>query len=516
MSQSKVRVRFAPSPTGPLHIGGVRTALYNYLFAKKYGGTFLLRIEDTDQKRFVEGAEEYIIESLKWLNILPTEGVGLGGDLGPYRQSERKDIYPKYTQQLLDAGHAYYAFDTPEELTAKRLEAEAEKQVFKYSSASRMEMKNALSLGDAEAKKLIDSGTPWVIRLKIPADEQVVFQDQVRGEVTYSTNELDDKVLMKTDGLPTYHMANIVDDHLMEISHVIRGEEWLPSTPTHVLLYRYLGWEETMPEFFHLPLILKPTGKGKMSKRDGAKLGIPVFPIDYVVNGILDAPGFREKGFLPQAVINFLVLLGWNPGTDQEVFSLEDLATIFDPKRINKSGARYDFDKAKWFNQQYIMMANDDELAAMARPVFEAQGYHPDDHLLKNICRLLKERVTSIAEFWDQGYYFFEDVTEFDNEKIVRKKWKPVSRGLLEDLMTRIDGLEDYNAEAIENTVKAYMEETGIGFGDVLPFLRLGVSGTMKGPPVFEIMELIGKQTVSHRMKAGFDKFDAIKSQQNQ
>ncbi len=511
MSDQKVRVRFAPSPTGPLHIGGVRTALYNYLFAKQQGGTFILRIEDTDQTRFVEGAEEHIIESLRWCGILPTEGVSFGGDFGPYRQSERKDMYGKYAQQLVDAGYAYYAFDTPEELTSKRKEAEANKLVFKYDVSSRKEMKNSLTLSQNEVKSLIDNGTPWVIRLRIPENEIIKFTDGVRGEVTYNSKELDDKVMLKTDGLPTYHLANIVDDHYMQISHVIRGEEWLPSTPTHILLYRYLGWEDTRPAFYHLPLLLRPTGNGKLSKRDGAKFGFPVFAHNFVkADGELDAEGFKEYGFLPQAVINFLSLLGWNPGTEQEMFSMDELVKAFDLNRINKSGARYDYDKAQWFNQQYLMSSSDETLAALAKPVFAEHGHHPDDQRLTRICQLLKERLVTTKDFWNKGSYLFEPVTAFDNEKIVRKKWKPASRSLLEQLMSQLIGLADFEASAIETTIKAFMEENGIGFGDVLPFLRLGLSGTMKGPSVFDIMEILGKQESNKRMTTAFDRFEAI------
>jgi len=509
MSDQKVRVRFAPSPTGPLHIGGVRTALYNYLFAKQQGGTFILRIEDTDQTRFVDGAEQHIIESLRWCGILPTEGVSFGGDHGPYRQSERKEIYGKYAQQLVDSGHAYYAFDTPEELTAKRTAAEAEKQVFKYGADTRKEMKNSLTLSESEVKALMDAGTPWIIRLKIPENELITFTDGVRGEVTYNSKELDDKVMLKADGLPTYHLANIVDDHYMEISHVIRGEEWLPSTPTHVLLYRFLGWNQ--PDFYHLPLILRPTGKGKLSKRDGAKFGFPVFALNYYnPQGELDAEGFKEFGFLPQAAINFLAFLGWNPGTEQEIFSMDELVKAFDLTRINKSGARYDFDKALWYNQQYLMQSSDAELAALAKPVFAAHGHTPDDALLTRICQLLKERVVTAEDFWNKGSYLFEPVTAFDNEKIVRKKWKPASKGLLESLMSQLIGLADFEAAVIETTIKTFLSDNGIGFGDVLPFLRLGLSGTMKGPSVFEIMEILGKQESNKRMTAAFNKFEAI------
>ncbi len=506
---SKVRVRFAPSPTGALHIGGVRTALYNYLFAKQNGGSFILRIEDTDQTRFVEGAEEYIIESLKWCGIEPDEGVGFGGEYGPYRQSDRKGMYAQYANQLLESGHAYKAFDTKEELQEARLAAEKDKKTFRYDISTRMSMRNSLSLSSEEVKELEANGIPFVLRLKVPENEEIHFQDMVRGDVKFSSNELDDKVLLKVDGMPTYHMANIVDDHFMEISHVIRGEEWLPSTPTHVLLYRFLGWGDSMPVFCHLPLILKPT-KGKLSKRDGAKFGIPVFPLDWEEKDGSIAKGFREWGFLPEAVINFLALLGWNPGTEQEIFDLAGLVQAFDPTNINKSGARYDFAKAEWFNQQYIIATDNEALAAKVAPILAAKGHHPSHEKLVSICALLKERMGILPDFWSKGSYFFEEVKAYDNQKVIRKKWKLDRREAFNGLAAQLNDLEKYDAENLEQLVKKFMADNSLGFGDVLPFLRLATSGSTQGPPVFEIMEVLGKQTVNKRLEQAYSAFDEV------
>lgn len=506
-----IRVRFAPSPTGALHIGGVRTALYNYLLAKKLNGTFILRIEDTDQTRYVDGAEDYIIEALRWCGLIPDEGPGFGGDYGPYRQSDRKEIYQQHAQQLIDTGKAYYAFDTPEELDARR-EAEKEKgnHSFKYDSSTRGEMRNSLSLPAAEVEKLLAENAPCTIRLNVPADELIRIQDMVRGEVVFQSNELDDKVLLKTDGMPTYHLANIVDDHLMKITHVIRGEEWLPSTAHHVLLYRAFGWEDTMPQFAHLPLILKPSGKGKLSKRDGLKLGIPVFPLAWEGDTPEDSfPGFREFGFDPKAVVNFLAFLGWNPGTEQEIFSLDELAQAFSVEKIGKAGARFDFDKARWYNQQYIMATDDQELAKTIRPWIEAQGVHPTDEYLTTFCGLMKERVVVFSDFWESGYYFFAPVQEYDT-KTISKRWKPELKGTFLELTGYLQQLGTYSAAAIEETVKAFMEKYELKFGDVLPILRIGTSGTTKGPSVFDIMALLGKEEVHQRLTQAFDLFDTF------
>lgn len=506
---NNIRVRFAPSPTGALHIGGVRTALYNYLLAKKHGGTFILRIEDTDQTRYVPGAEDYILEALKWCGIEPDEGPGYGGKVGPYRQSERKDLYADYAQQLIDAGHAYYAFDTPAELDARR---EAEKAAgnhnFKYDHSVRGEMNTSLSLSDAELKAKLDAGEPFTIRLKIPTDEEVIINDLIRGEVRFQTNELDDKIILKGDGMPTYHLANIVDDHLMNISHVIRGEEWLPSTAHHVLLYRFLGWEAEMPAFAHLPLIMKPTGKGKLSKRDGQKLGIPVFPLSWEGETPEESfSGFREFGFMPEAVLNFLAFLGWNPGTEQELFHLDELVAAFSVDHIGKSGARFDFDKAKWFNQQYIMHTDSAVLAKLVRPLIEAQGHQPSDAFLTAFCEMMKERVVFLNDFWANGYYFFEDFKEFD-EKNIRKKWKEEKRPTFDELYDAVAAIDPFDAANIQSEVEGFIKAKELGFGDILPILRIGLTGTMKGPAIFEMMELYGQEEVLRRLKVSYQRFD--------
>jgi glutamyl-tRNA synthetase len=504
-----IRVRFAPSPTGALHIGGVRTALYNYLLAKKNKGTFILRVEDTDQNRFVPGAEAYITEALAWCGIVPDEGPGFGGDYGPYRQSERKAIYKKYALELVERGHAYYAFDTSEELNAQR-EAEKAKgnHNFKYDHQIRLEMNNSLSLSETEIKAKLDSGADYTIRLKIPQDEEVIIPDLVRGEVSFQSNELDDKIILKGDGMPTYHLANIVDDHLMKISHVIRGEEWLPSTAHHILLYRFLGWEATMPSFAHLPLILKPTGKGKLSKRDGQKLGMPVFPLSWKGDTAEDSfVGFREFGFMPNAAINFLAFLGWNPGTEQEMFDLEALTEAFTVENIGKSGARFDFDKAKWFNQQYIIHTPDAELADIIRPLIAAQGHEPSTAFLMAFCKMMKERTVLLTDFWDSGYYFFEDFKEFD-EKNIRKKWKEDKRATFDELATAVENISTFDEASIQSEIEAFITTKELKYGDILPILRIGLTGTMKGPAIFEMMALFGKAEVLRRLHRAYGIFD--------
>jgi len=504
------RVRFAPSPTGALHIGGVRTALYNYLLAKKYDGQFILRIEDTDQGRYVPGAEEYIIESLKWCGLTPDEGPGFGGAVGPYRQSERKAMYREYAEQLVRDGHAYYAFDTPEALTEKRKEFESAGKTFKYGANVRDEMDNSLNLSAKEVEKRLKSDQLYTIRLKVPEDEVIVVKDEIRGAVRFNTEELDDKVMLKNDGMPTYHLANIVDDHLMKITHVIRGEEWLPSTAHHVLLYRFLGWEATMPTFAHLPLILKPNGKGKLSKRDGAKLGIPVFPLSWEGDNPDDSfEGFREFGFLPEAVINFLAFLGWNPGTEQEMFALSELQAAFSVENISKSGARFDFDKAKWYNQQYIIKADDARLAQLLQPLLEAKGWTASDEYVEKVCGLLKERVTLLPEFLEQGSYFFEEVAEYD-EKMVRKKWKAEFREKFDDFKKFLKKIEPFDTATIEAEVKAFMNAEGLKFGDLLPIFRLAISGTTKGPSIFAVAELLGKEKVMQRFEKSYVHFDKL------
>ncbi|MEO0776950.1 MAG: glutamate--tRNA ligase [Bacteroidota bacterium] len=512
---TKFRVRFAPSPTGPLHIGGVRTALYNYLLARQQGGSFILRIEDTDQTRYVPGAEAYIVEALRWCGLELDEGPGIGGDYGPYRQSERKDLYQKYAQQLLDQGQAYYAFDSAADLDRLRAEYEARKAVFRYDNSTRMDLLNSLTLPTDEVKRRLKAGEPYTVRLKIPRDEEVSIQDRIRGTVTFKSNELDDKIILKADGLPTYHLANIVDDHFMEISHVIRGEEWLPSTAHHIYLYRFLNWESTMPQFAHLPLILKPKGKGKLSKRDGAKLGIPVFPLAWEGDRPEDSfAGFREFGFLPQAVNNFLAFLGWNPGTEQELFSMDQLSTDFSLERIGKSGARFDYPKARWFNQQYLIATPDVDLVALLR-AHDTDGLTTDrsDAFLAAFAGLMKERVQVLPEFWEAGYYFFGPVRDYET-KMIRKKWKPERRAAFDALRDRWAELEDFTAAGAEALVKAFMEEQGWGFGDVLPILRLGLSGTMKGPSVFAIGVLLGREEVSQRLQLAYDYFDQYHREQ--
>ena len=510
-----IRVRFAPSPTGALHIGGVRTALYNYLLAKKHNGTFILRIEDTDQNRYVPGAEEYIIEALKWCGITPDEGPGFGGDYGPYRQSERKDMYMQYALKMVESGDAYYAFDTDEQLKAKRSQYEAEKKTFKYDASVRLEMNNSLSLSAEEVEARLNSGDPYTIRLKIPTDEVITVQDLIRGDVKFQSKELDDKIIMKSDGMPTYHLANIVDDYSMKISHVIRGEEWLPSTAHHVLMYRFLGWTDSMPSFAHLPLILKPTGKGKLSKRDGAKLGIPVFPLAWDGATPEDSfTGFREFGFDPRAVVNFLAFLGWNPGTEQELFDMNGLSAAFTLEKIGKAGARFDFDKAKWFNQQYIMATANADLAATIRPMIEAQGHLVSDDFLSTFAGLLKERVTFLKDFWDAGYYFFEPVKAYD-EKTIRKKWKPERRSQLEILTNTLADLDDFSAANIKAAVEQFIQDNELSFGAVLPFLRIATSGIMRGPDAFQLIALIGKEATIERLKVGYDKFDEIIAEKN-
>ncbi len=508
------RVRFAPSPTGALHIGGVRTALYNYLLAKQKGGVFILRIEDTDQNRYVEGAEDYIRSALEWCGIRPDEGPGYGGDFGPYRQSERKDIYSKYAQQLVDNGHAYYAFDTPEELAEKR---EEEKQrgnhTFKYDANMRRQMRNSLSLPEEKVRELLTQGTPYTIRLKVPVDEEVIVEDMIRGKVHFQSNELDDKVMLKTDGMPTYHLANVVDDKLMEISHVIRGEEWLPSTAHHVLLYKAFEWENAMPKFAHLPLILRPNGKGKLSKRDGAKFGIPVFPLKWESDRPEDSfQGFKDFGFDPKALVNFLAFLGWNPGTEQEIFSMKELIEAFSVDQIGKSGARFDFDKAKWYNQQYIIATENKELARIVQPILAKYGYHADLDYLTTFCELMKERVNTYNEFAEKGYYFFEEVKSYDH-KTLKKKWKPESSGILfEDFLESLKQVEVFTADAIKQQVEHFMNEKSLKYGDILPILRIGLSGTTKGPAIFEMMALLGKEKTLTRLENAFAYFDRLES----
>jgi len=498
----KVRVRFAPSPTGPLHIGGVRTALYNYLFAKKHGGDFLLRIEDTDQKRFVEGAEQYVIESLKWCGIMPNEGQGVGGDLGPYKQSERMHLYKEYADYLIENDKAYYAFDTPDELNEQReLAKKNGKNNFQYNAINRQYLKNSLSLSKEVVDEKLKNGDNYVIRIKLPRNEEVRFYDEIRGWVVVNTAHMDDKVLYKSDGLPTYHLANIVDDYLMKITHVIRGEEWLPSAPLHVLLYRYLGWENEMPKFAHLPLILKPEGNGKLSKRDGDRLGFPVFPIEWKAPDGVISSGYRESGYFPEAHVNMLAFLGWNPGTPQEIFSLEELAAAFTLERVGKSGSKFDPVKTKWFNQQYLRAKSGEELAVLLQPLLK---HEVELDYLAKVCELLKERADFITDMTEDDFYFTAP-KEYD-AKTIKKKWKENTPQLIIDLITLFEGITNFNSQNIEIEFKKHLEEKGIGFGAIFPNFRVLVTGKGMGPSMFDISALLGKEEVISRLKTGLEK----------
>ncbi|OYQ44279.1 glutamate--tRNA ligase [Flavobacterium cyanobacteriorum] len=492
-----VRVRFAPSPTGPLHIGGVRTALFNYLFAKKHGGIFYLRIEDTDQNRFVPGAEEYIIEALNWCGIPFDEGIGKEGKYGPYRQSERKAIYKEYALNLVQNGWAYYAFDTAEALDKLRAEAEAEGKAFIYNHATRGTLDNSLTISAEETQRRIDSGEEYVIRFKIPTDETLHLKDIIRGDIKFESNLLDDKVLFKSDGMPTYHLANIVDDHLMETSHVIRGEEWLPSLPLHVLLYRAFGWEA--PEFAHLPLILKPVGNGKLSKRDGDKLGFPVFPLEWKNADGTTSSGYREEGYLPEAVVNFLALLGWNPGTDQELFTLDELVQLFDLERVHKAGAKFDPEKNKWFNHQYFTRQDSEALAHQLSHVLLEKGIYKPIEYITEVVGLVKERATFAKELWNLSDYFFTPPTTYDEKAV--KNWKQETAAIMEQLINLLQNTLDFSSSNLETVIKAWMEENNIGMGKVMQPLRLSLVGAMKGPHLFDIMAMLGKDETINRIQ---------------
>ncbi|MDR1678267.1 MAG: glutamate--tRNA ligase [Prevotellaceae bacterium] len=500
---TKVRVRFAPSPTGALHIGGVRTALYNYLFARHHGGDMLLRIEDTDSNRFVPGAEAYIIESLRWLGIEIDEGVGKGGNYAPYRQSERKDIYLEYVQQLLDAGLAYRAFDTPEQLEAKRNEVKN----FQYDASTRLLMQNSLSLPKEEVNRRITAGEAFVVRIKIEPNENITVHDLIRGDVVVNSSILDDKVLWKSaDGLPTYHLANIVDDHLMRITHVIRGEEWLPSAPLHVLLYRYLGWADTMPQFAHLPLLLKPEGNGKLSKRDGDKFGFPVFPIEWTDPATGEkSSGYRESGYFPEAVVNFLALLGWNAGTEQEIFSMQELISLFSLEKVSKSGAKFDYEKGKWFNHQYLQMKSDEEIADLFLPILKDKNISADKKVVVKIAGLVKERVNFVSEMWAQSSFFFLAPTAYD-EKAVQKRWKAETPALMQELITVLESITDFSAHNTEETVKAWIAKHEYNMGAVMNAFRLSLVGELKGAHLFDITEIIGKSETISRLKKAIEK----------
>lgn len=495
---SQVRVRFAPSPTGPLHIGGVRTALYNYLFAKKHKGTFILRIEDTDQARFVEGAEEYIFASLQWCGIEVDEGVNEGGDFGPYRQSERKEIYRKYAVMLIDKGHAYYAFDTPEELENLRTASEKKGETFIYNERIRKKLKNSISLSEKEWNAKLDTGEPYVIRYKMPPDEEIHFDDLIRGHISVNTNTLDDKVLFKSDGMPTYHLANIVDDHLMQISHVIRGEEWLPSLPLHFMLYRSFGW--TPPLFAHLPLLLKPDGKGKLSKRDGDKMGFPVFPLYWPYGE--KARGFREDGYYPEAFVNMLALLGWNPGTEKEIFSMEELIEAFSIEKVGKSGSHFDPEKAKWFNHYYLQRKSNRDLALEFREILRAKGYHVDIVNLEVVVGLVKERVSFVKDMWNEADFFFKAPDTYDQD-VVRKRWKHNTATQIMELKEVLQDIQPFSPEMTEKVVKSWITERKYNQGEIMTPFRLLIVGALRGPGLFDIISWIGKEETIRRIEKG-------------
>ena len=502
MEENKVRVRFAPSPTGPLHIGGVRTALYNYLFARQHGGDFVFRIEDTDSNRFVPGAEEYIIESFKWLGIKFDEGVGIGGEKGPYRQSERRDIYKKYVKMLLDVGKAYIAFDTPEELETKRNEIKN----FQYDCHTRMLMRNSLTMSKDEVEALIDDGAQYVVRFLIEPGQEIHVNDMIRGDVCIKSDILDDKVLYKSaDELPTYHLANIVDDHLMEITHVIRGEEWLPSSPLHVLLYRAFGWEDSMPRFAHLPLLLKPEGKGKLSKRDGDRLGFPVFPLEWhdPKSGEVST-GFRESGYFPEAVVNFLALLGWNPGTEQEMFTLDELVEAFDISRCSKAGAKFDYQKGIWFNHEYILKKSDEEIALLFAPIVANNGIETSMERVRQVVAMMKDRVSFVKELWSLCSFFFIPPTAYD-EKTRKKRWKENSAQVMTELAGVLQNIEDFSIDGQEAVVMKWVEDKGYKLGDVMNAFRLTLVGEGKGPGMFDISAFLGKEETLSRMQRAIE-----------
>lgn len=499
---SKVRVRFAPSPTGPLHLGGVRTALYDYLFAKKQGGDFVLRIEDTDTARYVEGAEEYIMEALEWCGIIPDESPKHVGKYGPYRQSERRSIYDGYKEQILKTDYAYLAFDTPEDLEKMRAEYEAKGEVFSYNYLTRNHLKNSLTLSEAAIQELLSQNVPYVVRFKMPVDRTVNLEDIIRGKSSVNTNTLDDKVLVKNDGMPTYHFANIIDDHEMEITHVIRGEEWLPSMPLHVLLYEAFGWQA--PEFAHLSLILKPEGKGKLSKRDGAKFGFPVFPLNFYDKDSGDTyKGYKEEGYLPEAFVNFLALLGWSPSDDKEILSLEEMAAEFDLHKVHKAGARFSKEKAEWFNHQYLQKQSDESLLAQFKNLEEAQHLTISDEKLLKVIGLMKERATFVKDIYEQGKFFFEAPTSYD-EKASKKAWNEETSGILNELLRKLDAT-DFTSEILKEETHHFVEEKGLGFGKVMMPLRLSLVGELKGPDVPDLLEILGKEESLKRISKAIE-----------
>ncbi len=508
MDHKKVRVRFAPSPTGGLHLGGVRTVLFNYLFARHHGGEFVLRIEDTDQTRYVPGAEEYIIECLRWCGLDADEGPHKGGPFAPYRQSERKALYRQYAEQLVQSGHAYYAFDTPEELEAMReVEKARGNHSPQYNHAIRRSMRNSLTLEAAEVKTLLDKGAPHVIRIKMPENEELHFTDMIRGTVSFQTNTVDDKVLLKADGMPTYHLAVVVDDYLMKISHAFRGEEWLPSAPVHILLWKYLGWEKEMPQWAHLPLILKPDGNGKLSKRDGDRLGFPVYAMNWTDPNTHElTKGFRENGFLPEAFINMLAVLGWNDGSEQEIFSMEELIGKFSIERVHKGGAKFDYDKAKWFNHQYILKTDNSRLAELLQPVLQEKGVAPEPAYVATVAGLVKERCHFVNEIWDHGFFFFVRPEKYDLDA-VKPKWSAEKQAFFEEWAKVLSGLEDFSFAPIEESFKQLATAKGIKPGELqLPF-RIMLCGGKFGPPVFTIAETIGKAETVERIRLALAAF---------
>jgi len=501
MKDRRVRVRFAPSPTGPLHIGGVRTALFNYFFARQNGGDFILRIEDTDSQRFVPGAEEYINESLKWCGIKIDEGVFEGGKYAPYRQSERREIYKQYADQLVDSGNAYYAFDSAESLDSLRKETEAKGGTFIYNYQIRNQMQTSLALSAGEVQKRISNGDQWVIRFKMPENEEVKMHDLIRGDVVVNTSTIDDKVLFKSiDMLPTYHLANVTDDYLMEISHVIRGEEWLPSLPLHVMLYKAFGWIDKMPEFAHLPLLLKPAGNGKLSKRDGDKMGFPVFPLFWKSQEGETSRGYREDGYFPEAFVNLLALLGWNPGTEQELFSMDELVKQFSFDRVNKSGARFDPEKAKWFNHQYLVQKSNEELATLYKEVLIEKGISAEQAKIEKIIDVMKVRVNFVHEIWDKSSFFFIRPTAYD-ETSVKKFWKEDSPAVMKEVIAVIDSISDFTSQRIEAKLESFISESGYGMGKVMNALRLSLLGISNGPGVADVCEIIGKKETVERIE---------------
>jgi len=505
MSNRKVRVRFAPSPTGPLHMGGVRTALFNYLFAKKNNGQFILRIEDTDQTRYVDGAEDYIIESLKWCGIEIDEGVDEGGPYGPYRQSDRREVYKEFAERLIESGNAYYAFDTPEELEAMRERLKEEKSsVQQYNALTREAMRNSLTLSEEEAENSVNN-EPFVIRFKMPENEDIHVEDIIRGSVKVNTNQLDDKVLFKSDGMPTYHLANIIDDHLMKISHVIRGEEWLPSLPLHVMLYRAYGWEDTMPEFAHLPLLLKPSGKGKLSKRDGDALGFPVFPIEWTDPKTGEvSKGYREEGYFPEAFNNMIALLGWNPGTEEEILSLRELISLFDLHKVHKAGAKFDHEKAKWFNHKYLTSKSDEKLARAFQTILKEKGVQVEDSFVIKVVKLIKERANFVSDFWNQSSFFFQAPTEYD-PKVVKKRWKEGTSEILSEFKKQLEALEIFDHDSIERTIQNFLEGKEFGMGQLMNPFRLVLVGAGIGPGVLDIALLLGKEETLKRLETGIN-----------